>query len=60
MQAVAAMYLRSPCAGAELASLPKNITVKVTGYEVGGQMIAAGPPCMEQTFGACQTVKVQS
>ncbi len=54
------MYLRSPCAGAELASLPKNITVKVTGYEVGGQMIAAGPPCMEQTFGACQTVKVQS
>ncbi|CAL8471674.1 g11216 [Coccomyxa elongata] len=55
----AALATAVTCAPIKLASLPKNITVKVTGYEVGGQMIAAGPPCMEQTFGACQTVKAE-
>lgn len=40
----------------ELASLPKNITVKVTGYEIGGAMVPAGAPCMDQMLGSCQQV----
>ena len=43
---------------AELASLPKNITVKVTGFEEHGEMMKAGPPCMDQTFGHCPSVQV--
>ena len=33
---------------AALAKLPKNVTVKITGYEQGGAMMPPNPPCMTQ------------
>ncbi|EIE21840.1 hypothetical protein COCSUDRAFT_47957 [Coccomyxa subellipsoidea C-169] len=47
------------CAPIKLASLPKNITVKVTGFEEHGEMMKAGPPCMDQTFGHCPSVQAE-
>lgn len=37
-----------PVCCAALAALPKNITVKITGFENAGMMMAPNPPCMTQ------------
>jgi hypothetical protein len=51
--------LKFPLLRAELASLPKNITVKVTSFKSDGEMMPAGAPCMDMTFGHCPSIQVR-